>query len=131
MYELREPVLVEAIHILAPNSSRSPRNFEVTFRLDANCSLLSAIAMIFISSNRYGSQRCCAKSVLCILLLVLVVLVSGFEEYSQEDLEAMTKNQLEAICETRGFKLVNNAEDLTKQDYIEAAQRCLAIEQEM
>lgn len=66
-----------------------------------------------------------------ILLLVLVVLVSGFEEYSEEDLEAMTKSELESICETRGFKLVNNAEDLTKQDYVEAAQRCLAIEQEM
>ena len=51
---------------------------------------------------------------------------------SREDLEAMTEAELEDICVARGFKLVNdNAEELTKQDYVEAAQRCLAIEQEM
>eukprot|EP00535_Pseudo-nitzschia_heimii_P002131 CAMPEP_0197183294 /NCGR_PEP_ID=MMETSP1423-20130617/7738_1 /TAXON_ID=476441 /ORGANISM="Pseudo-nitzschia heimii, Strain UNC1101" /LENGTH=282 /DNA_ID=CAMNT_0042633859 /DNA_START=341 /DNA_END=1189 /DNA_ORIENTATION=- len=44
----------------------------------------------------------------------------------------MTEVELENICVQRGFQLVNDdSDDLTKQDYIEAAQRCLAIEQEM
>jgi len=85
-----------------------------------------------ILSSRYGSQRCIAKNILSILLIVLVALVSGQEEYSQADLEAMTEVELEDICVKRGFQLVNDESDeLTKHDYIEAAQRCLAIEQEM
>jgi len=88
--------------------------------------------MFSILSDRCGSQRCCTKNALLIVLIVLVALVSGQVEYSQEDLEAMTEVELEAICVTRGFQLVNDeADELTKQDYIEAAQRCLAIEQEM
>lgn len=63
--------------------------------------------------------------------MILVVLVSG-QDYTQADLEAMTEVELENICVQRGFQLVNeNSDELTKQDYIEAAQRCLAIEQEM
>ena len=78
------------------------------------------------------SQRSSLKNVLFFLLMVLVVLVSAQQEYTQEDLEAMTESELENICVQRGFQLVNeNSEELTKQDYIEAAQRCLAIEQEM
>ena len=88
--------------------------------------------MIPILSDRHGSFRCSTKNILFFLLVVLVAFVSGQEVYSQEDLEAMTEAELEDICVTRGFKLVNdNAEELTKQDYVEAAQRCLAIEQEM
>jgi hypothetical protein len=94
--------------------------------------ILTTIAMISILSDRYGSQRCCTKNALLIVLIVLVALVSGQVEYSQADLEAMTEVELEDICVTRGFQLVNDeADELTKQDYIEAAQRCLAIEQEM
>ncbi len=64
--------------------------------------------------------------------MILVAMVSGQEEFTQADLEAMTEVELENICVQRGFQLVNeNSEELTKQDYIEAAQRCLAIEQEM
>ena len=97
--------------------------------------LLSQIlltTMNFISLNHNGSLRRCVNNVLFIFLIVLVALVSGQEEYSQADLEAMTEVELEGICITRGFQLVNDeSDDLTKQDYIEAAQRCLAIEQEM
>ena len=66
------------------------------------------------------------------LLILLFAIISGQEEYSQADLESMTEIELEDICVKRGFQLVNDEpDDLTKQDYIEAAQRCLAIEQEM
>jgi len=64
--------------------------------------------------------------------MILLTLVSAQLEYTQDDLEAMTEIELENICVQRGFQLVNDESDeLTKQDYIEAAQRCLAIEQEM
>jgi len=83
-------------------------------------------------SNHVRPQRWSTKSVVCFLLMILVVLVSGQEEFTQADLEAMTEAELENICVQRGFQLVNeNSEELSKQDYIEAAQRCLAIEQEM
>ena len=66
------------------------------------------------------------------MLMLLVALVAGQDEYSQADLEAMTEVELEDICIKRGFQLVSDESDeLTKQDYIEAAQRCLSIEQEM
>jgi len=90
--------------------------------------------MVSVLSDRYGSQRCYTKKnhLLFILLILLFAIVSGQEEYSQADLESMTEIQLEDICVKRGFQLVNDeSDDLTKQDYIEAAQRCLAIEQEM
>lgn len=88
--------------------------------------------MIPILSDRSGSQRWSTKDVLFLLLMVLVTLASGQEDYSQTDLEAMTEVELENICVQRGFKLVNeNSDELTKQDYVEAAQRCLSIEQEM
>ena len=87
-------------------------------------------------------------STLLILLSIQVTLISGQDqveaevveyEYSQSDLEIMTETELEDICIKRGFQLVNDDLDpetgekysLTKQDYVEAAQRCLAIEKEM
>ncbi|OEU09605.1 hypothetical protein FRACYDRAFT_248453 [Fragilariopsis cylindrus CCMP1102] len=80
--------------------------------------------------------------------VLTVTLISGQDqveaevveyEYSQSDLEIMTETELEDICIKRGFQLVNDDLDpetgekysLTKQDYVEAAQRCLAIEKEM
>ena len=68
-----------------------------------------------------------------ILLVILVTLISANAEYSQDELEAMTEAELEDICVKRGFQLVKDeyGDNLTKQDYIEAAERCLAIEQEM
>jgi len=89
--------------------------------------------MVSVLSDRYGSQRYYTKkNLLFMLLILLFAIVSGQEEYSQADLESMTEIELEDICVKRGFQLVNDEpDDLTKQDYIEAAQRCLAIEQEM
>ena len=88
--------------------------------------------MILVLSDCYGSQRCFAKNLLAVFFILLVALASGQIEYSQADLEAMTEVELEDICLQRGFQLVNDElDELTKQDYIEAARRCLAIEQEM
>lgn len=61
------------------------------------------------------------------------------ETYSEEDLQALTEEELEKICLVRGFELLKNDEnpdtgekyELTHQDYVEAAKQCLAIEQEM
>jgi hypothetical protein len=53
------------------------------------------------------------------------------------DLEKMSKEELEAICTSRGFELVKETSksgkqiDYSQQDFIEAAQQCLAIEAEM
>ena len=85
-----------------------------------------------LSDNRYGSQRCCAKSLVFVFLIIMVTFVASQLEYTEADLEAMTESELENICIQRGFQLVNDElDELTKQDYIEAAQRCLAIEHEM
>jgi len=75
-----------------------------------------------------------------VLFILQAISISGqVEEYNQSDLEIMTETELEDLCIKRGFQLVNDDIDpetgevftLTKQDYIEAAQRCLAIEKEM
>ena len=88
--------------------------------------------MKLVSPDRNGSRRGFLNNAFFILLILLVALVSGQDEYSQADLEAMTEAELEDICIKRGFQLVNeDSDELTKQDYVEAAQRCLAIEQEM
>jgi len=76
---------------------------------------------------------------LLLLLLQATSLSGQVEEHNHSDLEHMTEAELEDICIKRGFQLVNDDIDpdtgevftLTKQDYIEAAQRCLAIEKEM
>jgi hypothetical protein len=84
------------------------------------------------------------------LLLFLLVLVTwtipttrGQEEQlitiTDADLKAMTNEELEAICIQRGFELSKDEVDpetgevyvLRHEDYVEAAQRCLAIEQDM
>jgi hypothetical protein len=56
-----------------------------------------------------------------------------------EELQAMSEEQLEDICIQRGFELLKDEVDattgevyqLSHQDYVEAAMKCLAIEQEM
>ncbi len=83
---------------------------------------------------------------LWILLLILTIfssystiIVLGQGEYTEADLQAMSEEQLENICIQRGFELVKDEVDpatgepyqLTHQDYVEAAMRCLAIEEEM
>jgi len=58
------------------------------------------------------------------------------EEYY--NLEAMTNEELEEICTSRGFELVhetdeNTGEEIvyTHQDYIDAATECLQIEEDL
>ena len=72
--------------------------------------------------------------VLCFLTLVV-----GQEVYTQEELTAMTDDELEQICVTRGFTILRDAidpdtgkpYDLGHDDFVEAARQCLQIEQEM
>jgi len=50
------------------------------------------------------------------------------------DLESMTQAELELICIERGFELIQDDESgelLTHADYVDAARRCLAIEEDM
>ena len=57
------------------------------------------------------------------------------EEYY--NLEAMTNEELEEICTSRGFELVHeqdgNGKEIvyTHQDYIDAATECLQIEEDL
>ena len=61
------------------------------------------------------------------------------KQYTKEDLDAMSNEELEQICLQRGFELVkDDIDDATgeiiqfnRDDYIDAAMRCLAIEREM
>lgn len=61
------------------------------------------------------------------------------EEYSVERLQAMGKEELEKICLVRGFEIMHDEIDpstglpyeLSHDDFVEAARRCLEIEQEM
>ena len=50
-----------------------------------------------------------------------------------EDLESMSDDDLERICVERGFELIRDDSQgaLTHADFVEAAQRCLAIEEDM
>ena len=60
-------------------------------------------------------------------------------EYTDEELNSMSDGELESICVDRGFHLVKDDVDpntgkpyvLAHEDYVDAAQRCLAIEKEM
>ena len=54
------------------------------------------------------------------------------------NLEAMTNEELEEICTSRGFELVREIDDntgeeivYTHQDYIDAATECLQIEEDL
>ena len=57
------------------------------------------------------------------------------EEYY--NLEAMTNEELEEICTSRGFELVREIDEngkeviYTHQDYIDAATECLQIEEDL
>lgn len=59
--------------------------------------------------------------------------------YTIEELQQLSNEQLEDICIQRGFELLKDEENettgevyqLTHDDYVEAAMKCLAIEQEM
>ena len=81
--------------------------------------------------------------IVCILflasMLCFLTLVVGQGMYTKEDLTAMTDNELEQICVTRGFTILRDAidpdtgksYDLSHDDFVEAARQCLEIEQEM
>ena len=72
-------------------------------------------------------------------LLCCLTLVVGQEVYTTEELTAMTDDELEQICVTRGFTILRDAidpdtgksYDLSHDDFVEAARQCLEIEQEM
>ena len=76
---------------------------------------------------------------LLLLLLAneLTLLVVGQVEMEArpglEELESMSDDDLERICVERGFELIRDDSQgtLTHADYVDAAQRCLAIEEEM
>jgi len=77
-----------------------------------------------------------------ILLLANILPITVAQEPQQEAeqtnaldyLESLTTEELELICVERGFELVHDENEpgaLTHADYVEAAQRCLAIEEDM
>lgn len=78
-------------------------------------------------------------SFLAILFTSFCCLVAGQENFSIEELQGMADAELEHICIARGFELVKDDVDeetgeiytLSHDDFVEAAQRCLAIEEEM
>ncbi len=59
------------------------------------------------------------------------------KESVEETLEKMTNEELEAICTTRGFELVQdldengNVRQFSRDDYMDAAKQCLDVESEM
>ena len=61
------------------------------------------------------------------------------QKYTLHQLQMMSDEELESICLQRGFELVKDEIDeetgepiqLTHDDFVEAAQRCIAIEEEM
>jgi hypothetical protein len=86
-------------------------------------------------------QRCRSKCFRLgsIVWLLVISLVVGQDLFTEPDLQAMSKEQLENICTERGFALVQDEIDpttgqtytFTHDDYVIAAQQCLAIEKEM
>lgn len=92
-----------------------------------------------------GSEKMDARSTLLlkriffVWALLVIPLMSQNPSYSESELEAMLDEELEGICLERGFELVKEDIDpttgllyeFTHADYVDAAKRCLAIEQEM
>jgi len=72
-------------------------------------------------------------------LLLLFGVTIAEEEYTDERLKAMSEKELEQICLSRGFEIMRDEIDattglphtLSHDDFVEAAKRCLAIEDEM
>jgi hypothetical protein len=85
------------------------------------------------------------RSIFRFFLLFLVCLaaisnlVLGQETLSDEELDALSDEELELVCLVRGFELLKDQIDeatgevyqLTHVDYVDAAKQCLAIEKEM
>jgi hypothetical protein len=74
-----------------------------------------------------------------VCLAALSNLVLGQETFPDEELDAMSDEELELICLVRGFELLKDQIDeatgevyvLTHGDYVESAKQCLSIEKEM
>jgi hypothetical protein len=49
----------------------------------------------------------------------------------EDYLDAMSNEQLIGMCSERGFGIVNDESELEHKDYVEAARRCLSMEDEM
>jgi hypothetical protein len=75
--------------------------------------------------------------IICILLVVCLSRHCCGQEtqhgLTTEELDALTDRELELICVERGFELIKDGSEgeLTHADYVEAARRCLAIEEDM
>lgn len=93
-------------------------------------------------------MRC--RSVFHLLSILIVLAVSSIAvlaqetaqasvEFSDEQLLALSEEELESICLVRGFEIRKDAVDpqtgdvykLSHEDYVDAAKQCLAIEKEM
>ena len=78
---------------------------------------------------------------ICIFLLSLAAATTNTTTKNDDEeyynLEAMTNEELEEICTSRGFELVHEQDDngkeivYTHQDYIDAATECLQIEEDL
>jgi hypothetical protein len=87
------------------------------------------------------TQRCRSKwfRLSSLLWLFAASLVVGQDLFAEPELQAMTDEQLENICTERGFGLVKDEIDpttgqayqFTHDDYVVAAQQCIAVEKEM
>ena len=88
------------------------------------------------------ARRCFFR--VCVLFIIglignLWLHVVGQEVYTDEQLKSMTAEELESICNKRGFEISTNELDpatglsyeLTHDDFVEAARQCLNVEQEM
>ena len=68
----------------------------------------------------------------CSRLFVLLGFLCGFAAGAFENLDAMTNDELEAVCTSRGFELVREAgANYTREDLIEAAAECLQTEADL
>lgn len=73
------------------------------------------------------------------LFLVLATFTNAQDVYTDDDLQGMSMEALEEICVVRGFEILKDEIDtatglpyeLTHDDYVEAARKCLEIEAEM
>ena len=76
---------------------------------------------------------------LAFVALTMLGHVAAQEEYTEDKLKTMSEEELEKICLVRGFEIMRDEIDpttglpheLSHDDYVEAARRCLAIEEEM
>jgi hypothetical protein len=72
-----------------------------------------------------------------LLLVITLVLVLSIEAQQQvEDLEGLSDTELETICTSLGFAVVDADESgaklaLTHADYVEAARQCLEVQEQM